>query len=141
MTIFVLDPYVGALPVTFNMSPEDVAQIIGPPDSIDDHNTNELEERRGSVAIRYSNQDFKIVEVSFLPKVQLIYHGVDLFRKNYVIDFLSQYDRPFEFVGFVVYLGLGLAMTGFHDNDESQKAITVFRRGHWDEFQDRLRPL
>lgn len=34
----------------------------------------------------------------------------------------------------VLFHRLGIRFTGFHDNDESQKAIGVVRKGYWDEY-------
>lgn len=39
----------------------------------------------------------------------------------------------YEFYGFLVFFGLGMTLTGFHDRLESDKAVTVFRRGNWDD--------
>jgi len=43
-------------------------------------------------------------------------------------------------VGYVVLLQLGLAMTGFHDGDLSQKAVTAFARGSWDTLRPKMKP-
>jgi hypothetical protein len=141
MSSFLLDPYIGALPVTFNMSPEDVSHILGAPDSVRLNKASERDERRGPVAIRYSSNDHKVVEISFLPTAHVFLQGEDLFRNDNAIGFVSQYDRPLEFVGFVVFLDLGITLAGFHDKDDSQKAISAFRKGRWDKFRDRLSPL
>jgi hypothetical protein len=141
MIDFTLVPYVGARPITFDMSQFEVEGIVGPPASVETNDFGETEERRGPLTIRYSTQDLKVVEIAFLPQGRLFYQGVGLFQKADVITFLSQYDRPFEIVGFVVFLELGITLTGFHDNDESQKAITVFREGRWDDCRGQLTPL
>ena len=148
MTEFVLQPYVGAIPVTFEMSPADVQQLLGSPARIETNGLGEREEEwhdekdwRDSVTVRYSKIDGKVEEIAFLPAAKLIYQGHDLFRDEGVIDFLSQYDIPYEIVGFVVFLELGITVTGFHDNDESQKAIVVCRKGRFDAFRDELTPL
>jgi hypothetical protein len=141
MIDFNLVPYVGADPITFEMSPPAVENIIGPPISVGTNDYGEREEWRDSLIVRYSNRDSRVVEITFRPNARLLYKGVDLFQKEAVISFLSQYDRPFEIVGFVVFLDLGILMTGFHDNDESQKAITVFRKGRMDQFRGQLARL
>lgn len=141
MVDYELVPYVGAPPVTFDLSPTAVERLIGPPTSVGENDYGEREERRGPLIVRYSTQDSKVVEITFTPLARLYYEGVGLFQKTDVISFLSQYDQPFEFVGFVVFLDLGMAVAGFHDDDESQKSITVFRKGHWDEFRAELTPL
>ena len=46
-----------------------------------------------------------------------------------------------EYVGFIVFLGLGLTLTGFHDGNDSQRAVTAFARGRWDHLRSKLRPF
>ncbi|WP_137173105.1 hypothetical protein [Massilia sp. HP4] len=36
---------------------------------------------------------------------------------------------------------LGITLTGFHDNDIDQKAITVFERGRWSDLISELKPF
>jgi len=141
MNDYILVPYVGAIPITFAMVPADVEKEVGPPDDVGTNNLTEREERRGPLVIRYSKIDGKVVEIALLPAANIVFQGRNLFRTDNLVNFLSQYDRPFEFVGFVVFLALGITVTGVHDNDESQKAITVFRSGRWDEFRNELVPL
>jgi len=42
-------------------------------------------------------------------------------------------------VGFIVLLSLGVAFTGFHDDDESQKAVSVFGKGSYDDLQQKMK--
>jgi hypothetical protein len=35
-------------------------------------------------------------------------------------------------LGFLVFTRLGVTTTGYHDDDESQRALTIFPRGTWD---------
>ncbi len=82
-----------------------------------------------------------MVEIAFLPAAHLFFQGVDLFRHGQLIEFLSQCDQPFENVGFVAFFKLGISVTGFHDDDDSQKAIVVYRAGRIDDWRSRFRPL
>jgi hypothetical protein len=141
MNEYALAPYVGALPIMFGMGPLEVATLVGPADTVGDTCHDDREEVRGPLMIRYSSQSSQVVEIAFLPSATLLYKGVDLFTKADVIRFLAQYDRPLEIVGFVVFMNLGITMTGFHDNDASQKAIVAFSKGRMDEFRNDLTPL
>ena len=42
--------------------------------------------------------------------------------------------EPKESLGFLVFRMIGLTTTGYHDDDPSQYAITVFPRGAWDRL-------
>ena len=41
---------------------------------------------------------------------------------------------PLERVGFLVFTRIGITTTGYHDGDESQRAITVCPRDTYDGF-------
>ncbi|EIJ45150.1 hypothetical protein GWL_45900 [Herbaspirillum sp. GW103] len=49
--------------------------------------------------------------------------------------------NPYESVGFIVLLNLGITLTGFHDDDIYQRAVTVFTRGRWDDLLQKLKPF
>lgn len=133
-------PGVGALPVTFEMSPGEVEAAIGPPDAVGTNYLGEREEDRGPTKVHYSLGDTKVAEIGFLPQVHVAFEGVDLFRRPDPIQLLAQRADPFECLGVIVFPKLGISLSGFHDRDESQKAITVFRPGRWDEFRDHMVP-
>ena len=136
-----LVPYVGALPITFGMSPTEVAAIAGRPSAVGTTYPNPTEEQRGPIFVRYSPEDQKVLEIAFLPSAELTYQGVDLFGCDDRIGFLSKSDQPLAVVGVVVFLRLGITMTGFHDHDDSQKAIVAFARGGMDAFRADMKPL
>lgn len=41
---------------------------------------------------------------------------------------------PLERLGFLVFNRLCVTTTGYHDDDESQRALTVYPPGKWDEL-------
>ena len=43
-----------------------------------------------------------------------------------------------EVLGFALSLKLGIAISGFHDGNESQKAMHAFRYSDWDLFRNRM---
>ena len=61
---------------------------------------------------------------------------LDVFRT--LIDADKQ---PFELLGFIVLLNLGITLTGFHDEATDERAVTVFTRGRWDSMRKKLKPL
>jgi len=46
-----------------------------------------------------------------------------------------------DVLGYIVSIRLGIAVTGFHDGDETQKAIHAFKKGDWDVFRNRMIPF
>lgn len=95
----------------------------------------------------YSSDD-KLEEVSFSKHVsrQIFLHehliswdsGIANLQYAYEI---SNNSNTFEVVGFIVFLDLGLAFSGFHDGDEDQKAIVCFARHRWDRFIPDMKPI
>jgi len=80
-----------------------------------------------------------VVEVGFRPRtVHLKFRGTDVWtsdeQKDPLWQLLRQDPQPVEFRGFLVFKALGVTVTGYHDDDESQRAITCFVRGRWDEL-------
>lgn len=141
MKPFVLTPYKGAEPIAFGMTPSDVASILGPPEDVGRNDLGERSETRNGISIRYSQEGEKVVEIGFVPGTRLLFDGRSLLDENDLIDVLIEHDPiPYEFVGFLIFFGLGITVTGFHDEDESQKAITVFREGRWDEYRQEAVP-
>jgi hypothetical protein len=65
-----------------------------------------------------------------------VFSGPDAFPKLCRMD-----GAPQEVVGFIVLLSLGITMTGFHDFDEAQKAVTAFARGRLDFAKPDMKPF
>jgi hypothetical protein len=131
---FVLDPFVGALPLRFGMTATEVRALMpsGP-------------WSRGA-----TRDDFRELGVNYDPhglaaefclvpgKVELTFGDDVLLGPGAVPDLvavLRVHDpAPLEYLGFLVFPKLGVNITGFHDGDRSQLAFNVFRRGFWDEL-------
>jgi hypothetical protein len=93
------------------------------------------------VSVRYS-KDGGVVELSLVPTGTLLFHGADLLKEADPIGVLLGTDPdPFEWVGFVVFLAVGVALTGYHDGDHAQRAITAFAPGRWDGYRDHFSPM
>jgi hypothetical protein len=139
--MFTFEPFVGPLPLRFGMSPEEVASVVGAPSRVfPDFFKNRTETRPG-LSLGYDATSGRLVEAVF-PSVGLHFHGVDLFVVDDAIAFLRQFDpAPQIAVGMVFFVDLGLRLSGFHDNDESQRAIGVVATGHWEELARKFVPF
>jgi hypothetical protein len=83
-----------------------------------------------------------VVEVGILPEIPTDICGVDVFSDPGAFSKLCALDGdPREILGFIVLLNLGITMTGFHDGDEGQKAVTVFTRDRWNKFKPDMNPF
>lgn len=141
MVEFDISPYQGALPITFWMTPSDVERLLGQAKCVDRNFLAERNEDRDDLSIRYSDSDGKVAEIAFLPHAVVRLHGHSLFDEPDLVSLLLSLDpKPLESHGFLIFLTLGLTIAGFHDNDPSQRSITVFRHGRWDEVLKRATP-
>src|SRR4051812_15634837 len=130
---FDIRPQVGALPVTFGMHRDEVHRLLGPPQTSSTiWNKSGVSETylRGVYNVGYDNE-WLANHVGFGPgAIELSIEG----RPIWTIDehpdpnpiFLALDPAPVMTVGFWIYLRLGVATTGYHDDDESQRAVTVF---------------
>lgn len=141
MTEFTIEPYFGALPLIFGMSPDHVCELLGSPSRRRICFDGSPGENREHIAIGYCKNGTGLEEVVFAPGAQISFRGQRLFECEDAIAFLRTFDpTPYLWVGFVIFAELGIRLSGFHDKDESQLAIGVVRRGYWDEYREDFVP-
>ena len=125
------DVYEGVGPIKFGMSDVSVREIMGTPDHVQKNMEKGTHEFYGKCSIIYSKEG-KVVEITFSPGIKVFYDGKNLFDHD-TLDHLTKLDnQPYECLGFILFLKLGIFLSGFHDDDESQKAVGFFQKGHWD---------
>ncbi|TDS17303.1 hypothetical protein [Sphingobacterium paludis] len=149
-TGFEIQPYVGVGPLKFGMTQEEVAKKLGKPDSIRDQGDEIRESRAGhDLQVVYAKNGGGIVEMGFGSGIRsLHYDGIYVFEEK-PLDVLTHItasgSKIYELLGFLVLLDMGITFTAFHnldddgeDDDNGEKAVTVFKSGRWDNFRDRL---
>ncbi len=143
---FELFPYVGAGPLTFGMSPGQVAHALGAPDSAGVNHLGQRVEHRSFMTVGYTaSVDGELNHIGFGGQMTGVRHSdLKVFDSQHgqVLRALCVEDgNPYVYLGFIVLLNLGFALTGFHDNDEDQLAITLFPKGAWDGRLHKLKPF
>ena len=84
----------------------------------------------------------RAVELAISPPVQASFRGAPLFGHPATWrDIVAADGDAKEALGFIVLLRLRLTLTGFHDDDRAQLAITAFEPGRWDFMNERLTPF
>jgi hypothetical protein len=130
------------------MTRKQVEAVLGPSDktkrTMFRNETQEFRRQSGLQAV-YSASDETLVEISFYANQPVSFEEMDVFHtpgKN-VIKRLAEADgKPLETVGILVFLNLGIAMTGFlRDEEPGQKSISVFAKGRWDSEIEDLKPF
>jgi hypothetical protein len=140
--MFELVPYSSIGPILFGMTEAEVIAALGEPARRTVNRRSELEYDYGAVTVVFSSSDRRIVEFSAVPGADVVVAGMHLFSADGAFERLLQLDDdPREFHGFVVLLKLGITLTGFHDRDESQKAVTAFEKGRWDHLLTQMKKL
>jgi hypothetical protein len=81
----------------------------------------------------------RVCHIGFVPGVSVEYDGYSVWTHEAFNRLCLLDGQPKEVVGFVVLLSLGLAFTGFHDGDESQKAVSMFAEGGYEDLIPKMR--
>lgn len=145
-TEFELFPYVGAGPLTFGMSPAQVEGSLGAPESAGLNHLGQRVEHRSLMTLGYSaGDDGELNHIGFGRQMTNVRYGnLKIFggQNGQVLQALCAEDgHPYVYLGFIVLLNLGFALTGFHDNDEDQLAVTLFPKGAWDNRLHKMKPF
>jgi hypothetical protein len=145
---FDLKTYIGAGPLRFGMTRKQVEDVLGAPDkakrTMFRSETQEFRRQSGLQTV-YSASDETLVEISFYANQSVSFEGMDIFHtpgKNMIRRLAEADGKPLETVGILVFLNLGIAMTGFlQDEEPGQKSISVFAKGRWDSEVEDLKPF
>lgn len=137
-----LEPFIRVGPLRFGMQENEVIDVFGNPLSTSHNRRGEMNYRYSDTSLRFSKESLQLVEVGLHPEASLIVHEINVFEDPDAFSKILQTDPVvLEHLGFVVFFGLGLTLTGFHDSDESQKGATCFARGRWDHLRSSMRPF
>jgi hypothetical protein len=145
--LFEIDPYVGVGKLKFGMTRDEVARILGKPDDLETDSEGEVREFRSENGLQtvYSTRDRQLVEIGFSSNIEtLTFNNTSLFTNKPLDAFrmlLAADKQPYELLGFIVLLNLGITLTGFHDKATDERAVTVFIRGRWDSMKNKLKPF
>ena len=87
--------------------------------------------------VRFDSKTSTVRECTLLPYADAIVDGIRVtWDRNFLRLACKQDESPRDVYGFIVLQRLGIAVTGIHDDDESQLAVTAFSKG---EFNDLIR--
>lgn len=137
--MLVIKPYESVGQIKFGMTADEVAATLGVPQRQTRNRRGEVGYEYEGIIVRLSADSTKVAEIAILPRSGVTVEGIDVFSSDDAFAQLIEKDgSPFEYMGFVILLKFGMTLTGFHDSDESQKAITVFEQGRWDHLRSQL---
>lgn len=137
---FDLQPYVGAGPLRFSMSREEVHGLLGVPNRSWTMRSGNIAESWPEVVIRYEKETQCIIEMEFKSSAQIEYQGIKLFEDAEAFRELVELDgAALQGTGTVVLPRLGIS-TGddLGDPTSADRSVCLFRRGLWDSAIGRL---
>jgi hypothetical protein len=140
-------PYVGAGPLRFGMTPDQVHQTVGAPRRVK-HAAGMLREIYPFEALLIfegAPDALRLVEMGFDRRcADVSYAGVKLFGippRDALRRLLRDDTHVGEYLGRLILPTLGITMTGFHSGSEEAVAVTAFERGRWGDYVSRSADL
>ena len=128
--------------VRFGSNEDEIVAAFGEPSTRLVNHEGEIELLYPNCIARLEAGSKRFREFTLLPGCEARVNGIHV---EWQPDFLGliQSSDPnlFEVLGFILSLRLGLALSGFHDDDPSQMAIHAFREGDWAIFRQRMKPF
>lgn len=133
----------GLSPQLIGMSRCEIDQVLGELPKPDGTGLN------GEEAFRYNGSHVRVVtrqdravEIAIVPPATVLFRGEPLFENGSVWRHIVAADGDArESLSFIVLRRLGLTLTGFHDRDQSQLAVTAFEPGRWDQLESEMQSL
>ncbi|BEV71367.1 hypothetical protein THUN1379_08490 [Paludibacterium sp. THUN1379] len=128
--------------IDFDSEQTYVISLFGAPDCRSINREKEVKFHFRDFILRFDANSGGLRECTLLPGCNAKVNGYSVEWFDGFLNWLALEDGDLkEVYGFVLSLKLGLAVTGFHDGDESQKAIHAFRHGDWDMFLGEMKPF
>lgn len=144
MSDFEIVSFESAGPLRFGMSPFEVTAILGKPSTA-------APNWQGTLCYSYFDPGLNLNigfggagqttdHFGFGRESTVQFRGVDFFNDRAAWRRLIEWSSDYhECLGFLVFCDLGIALTGFHDEDPDDLAVTVFVRGAWEPRRARFK--
>lgn len=151
---FEIAPYEGAGQLKFGASRQDVEGLLGPPESF--YRTDypvkmglspvfEAQHDSCNINLAY-NLDGKLNYICFSQhrthfQGTVSFRGINIFVDDDAFLRLLEHDsEPFERVGFIFLMKLGMRLEGFHTPSDDGLIISLFERGQYDSKLPKFTP-
>lgn len=144
MPEFIVIPFDGPIPLHFGMTPLEVAEVLGPPTWSHRNPSSAvpagilIEQRiEFNVNVGYAAGDDKLNEAVFTNGAHLYLEEQNLFDLSDPVSFLRKYGTAQEWLGSIVFTGLGIMLTPeVSDNGAlSEWTIAVAVKDHWGQYE------
>lgn len=137
MQSYIITSHIGVGSIKFGMQRVEIYNEIGMSSrSRKSRFSSEVTEfwYENGLQLTFSDQE-SLLEVSLYPSLSCVeFRGIRLFEEPGVdvMKKLRDLDHnPLEKVGVTIFLKLGIAVTGFLNENDDQKSVSVFAEGRW----------
>ena len=134
-----ISPYAGVGPMRFGMSPTETVEHLGQPQAVSTNRSSETVQRYSTMLLTYDAEG--LAEVGIFPEGEARLGSLDPLTREGLAALIAEDGEAQDVLGFVVLLNLGITVTGVHDDDHAQRAVTAFRRGRWDRLHASMKPF
>jgi hypothetical protein len=112
----------------------DCIALYGQPKNVRKNRYNVEEYRYDDFTLRFDLTNNTLRECTLLPCKDAVLGSIPVtWDRDFLVAACNEDGNPVEANGFIVMLKLGIAVTGIHDNDDSQLAVTAFSKGVFDD--------
>lgn len=135
-----IQPNVGVAGLNFGASLDEVQQRWGKPISTAQNRSGETVFAYPDIQLTFD--DAGLAEVGVAPQADPVVDGARPLSSKADFERLVRDDgQAQQMFGFIVLETLGLTITGVHDGDTEQLALTAFRTGRWARLRDQMTPF
>jgi hypothetical protein len=128
--------------VSFGCTESEALSAFGSPTKQQVNREKEKELFFPDFILRFEPNSGQLRECTLLPGCEAtVNNQFVVWTEEFLYWLASEDNELVEVLGYIVSIKLGLAITGFHDGDEAQKAVHAFRKGDWDMFKNRMLPF
>jgi hypothetical protein len=144
---FEIVPYIGALPIKFGMTEEEIVALLGEPKFRSKTFTGGMcfDYFTGNTKFGHFNigfaKDGRVDHVGFSPGSDVVIDQLNVFAPGSFEALVKRDGHAMEVAGMIILLNFGITMGGFHDDYEEEKGVTVFVRGAHDDVRSRMKPF
>ena len=137
-----IEPRVGVGEVRFGMTLEEVLAVLGEPEWSGYDSEGDAERRWPNLTVRWGRETETVAEIAVPVENRVTIAGHLLPLDSDPLTVLCELDpEPVRCLGFLIFREIGVAISGFHDGDEDQRALTVFAPGRWDDMSSHFEPF
>jgi hypothetical protein len=131
-----ITPYVSFGALMFNKTTKDeCVLLLGEPLNKRTNRKGAEEYEYQQFIVRFNTATPTVRECTLLPYTNASIDEITVtWDKTFLRQACEKDSSPRDVYGFIVFNRLGIAVTGIHDDDESQLAITAFSKGEFDDL-------